>query len=137
MQNDVERIFAAMSDVRPPDGLVEGIIRRIETEKMKRRAGWHIVIFSAVSSLSAIGAYITWQSAGAELANSGFAQYVSLITTDASALFSYWDSFFYAAAESFPVASAAAFLAFIVMFITSFKHLFRDARAVFARQLTA
>ena len=137
MERDVELIFASLGENEPSHNLVDGIMRRIEAENMKRRAIWHIAIFSNVSLISAVVSLVSWRSAGAELANSGFSQYASLILTDASALASCWDSFLYAAAESFPVASAAALLASVVMFIASSRHLFRDARAILAHQLTA
>jgi len=137
MQNDMERLFAAIGDSPVPDSLTEGIMRRLEIEKNRQRASWHVALFSVVSFLSGIGAVFAWQAAGAQMANSGFSQYAGLILTDAASLMAHWDSFLFAAAESFPVASAAALLASIVMFAASSRHLFRDARAIFTRHLIA
>lgn len=136
MRQDFDRLFAALEREEPPANLAQKILSRVDAEISRRRAIWHSILLTAVSAISAVAAVFAWQTAGSELVSSGFTEFASLVFSDASTLAANWSSFLYAAAESFPVASVAALLASVGMFLASSRHLFRDARFVFTHRLT-
>ncbi len=115
-----------------PEGLFDRIIYRIREERrllsFKRRLAFYLIgaIGSFVAFIPVFGAMRT------ELAQSGLAQFISLIFSDTRAVLAFWVVFALSILESLPALSIAAVLATLFIFLYSLKLLARDILAVFA-----
>ncbi len=113
-----------------PEGLFDRIICRIREERrllvFKRRLAFYSVgaIGSLIAFIPAFGAMWT------ELAQSGLAQFISLIFSDTGAVFAFWDVFVLSILESLPALSIAVVFATLFIFLGSLKLLARDILAV-------
>lgn len=84
--------------------------RRVERERRAAYIG--MALSAAVASVAGAGY-------GGELVRSDFWSIVSLVFSDASSIASYWDSFIYSLAETFPAAAVAAFVLPVFVFLVS------------------
>ncbi len=115
-----------------PEGLFDRIICRIREERrllvFKRRLAFYSVgaIGSLIAFIPAFGAMWT------ELAQSGLAQFISLIFSDTRAVLAFWDVFTLSILESLPAFSIAVVFATLFIFLSSLKLLARDILAVLA-----
>jgi hypothetical protein len=111
-----------------PEGLFEKVILRIQKEKkfliIKRR----LALFSLILVFSLIGLIPSFYFLRSGFTQSGFGQFVSLIFSDSSVVFTHLSSFIFALLESFPVLALAAFLAVILTLLQSLRFLSQDLK---------
>lgn len=130
MRKDVENLFKLAATPLPPDDLADRIIGRIAVERRRATLLRRIAFFSvgAVASMSAfVPAVLALRTAVAE---SGFAQYLSLLFSDGGAVAAAWQDFAYALMESLPAAASAACLSALMLLIASLTFLSRDVRSL-------
>ncbi len=115
-----------------PEGILDRIMARIREERrllvFKRRLMLYSIgaIGSFIALVPAFGAMWT------ELAQSGLAQFISLIFSDTGAVLAFWDVFVLSILESLPAFSIVVVLATLFVFLGSLKLLARDILAVLA-----
>jgi hypothetical protein len=131
-RDNYETLFSLLGRREPPVGLSDAVLERIEVRR-RRAARMRISLFGIVG-LAAVAAFVpAWRELSAELAQSGFTQFLSLLFSDASALFTYWQDFALSLMESFPAAGAAAVSASVLVFLLSVRFFAGDARVAFRR----
>lgn len=118
------------SDIRTkaPAGLAERVVGAISRHERTRAAAmfWASIATGASSALAGVGAF---QYAAAQLAQSGFASYLSLVGTDFDAVAAHWQEFALSLGESLPILALIAVAAAIAVFLGSIR-VFVDARAM-------
>jgi len=114
-----------------PPGLYERVISRIRMEQRLLSLKRRLVIFSAILLGSTISFYFAFESAKSTILDSGFAEFASLIFTDAAGLANYWQNFVSTLLEALPVMSIVACLVTILVFLESLKLFVRDAKIFF------
>ncbi len=134
MLNDFQKLFGHLQAPEPRPELLGFIIQRISAERLyaaKRR----LVIFSLGMIGSLAGVIPAFMSMRTHMAQSGFAEFFSLLFFDAGSLVAYWQSFALTLLESLPAVSIAAFLATIFVFISSLRFVTRDIKILFSRSI--
>ncbi|MFA6354440.1 MAG: hypothetical protein WCX12_02030 [Candidatus Paceibacterota bacterium] len=133
MRGDYERLFGQIDHLEPPDGLLDKIILRINTERRRRTIRFRIGLFG-VLAVTAVAAFIpAWQELQSEMAGSGFSQFFSLIFSDTQVVLTYWREFILSLIESMPILGITVVLGLVLVFLASVKFLVRDFSAVFSR----
>lgn len=116
-------------NIEPPKGLLEKIMKRIHREErllVLRR----IIIFSAML-IGSVAAFVpSFKTLSADLSQSGFLRFFSLIFSDFSSIRMYWQSFTMILLETLPVVSVVIFLAVLLAFLESIKHLTKDVKTI-------
>ncbi len=115
-----------------PEGLLDKILARIKREETLLALKKRLVIFS-VSAIGSLIAFIpAFRLMQAELSQSGFTQFFSLIFSDTDVVLNVWTSFVFSILESLPALSIIALLTAIFIFLISLKFLAKDINAIFA-----
>lgn len=117
--------------IEPPAGLLDRILSRIALERRLQRAKHRLVVFSIALLISIISFLPAFKLAQTSLRESGFSQFLSLLTTDWSIIMVYWQSFIFSLLESLPVISLAIFVAVIYIFALSLKFLTQDLKNIY------
>lgn len=136
MREDYEELFTDIDQKEPPPGLLELIMLRIGEER-RRAARIRIMCLGAVSLIALFSLVPAWQGFYAELAQSGFTQFMSLLFSDAGVVASYWQEFVMSLAESFPMFGLFAVLASVFALLLPLRFLARDMSAIFHRSKIA
>lgn len=105
-----------------PKGLREAVLRRIgEAELLRsRRRAWAFGVANILSAVALVPAFAwLWRDA----VNSGFAQSLSLVWSDASSLSAYWRDFAALLVETLPYVSLIAALAASFAFLATLRSL--------------
>lgn len=122
--------------VEPPAGLFNKVMGRIEREErllsLKRRIFAFSVGLASCLSVSAYSFNLAQDTFGA----SGFKEYFSLIFSDTTLVFNYWQSFFMSLLESFPAMEAAFFLGAALGVLQLFKILIKEIKNIRILQAT-
>ena len=117
--------FINNKDSWSPDreaALCEAVMERIARRRVSQKR-WSIVTYSGLF-LAAIGLLVpAWQYALERAAASGFADYLSLLTSDGFQLLGSWHALLLSLAESAPVLGLVAVLATAVAAIYSVRQL--------------
>lgn len=115
--------------VNPPAGLLEKILKHIHREErilVLRK----IIVFSVLFAGSLIGLIPSFRILSADLSQSGFFSFFSLIFSDFSAVMGYWQNFGMILLESLPAVSLALFLAILITFLQSLKSLTKNIKNI-------
>ena len=132
MHNDYEKLLSHIDRREPPLGLLGRIMLWIDGER-RRRARIRVACFGTLS-LAAIFTLVTAsQELYAELTQSGFPQFISLLFSDTGILAAYWKEFAFSLAESFPIFAASMVLASVFVLLFSLRFLARDTDTMFRR----
>jgi len=111
-----------------PAGLFDRVMTRIYKEQRLLSLKRRLVIFAVVLMSSLVGFGFALQAAKTAILESGFAEFASLIFTDATALTNYWQNFGLTLLEALPVMSIVACLVAILVFLEALKFFVRDAK---------
>ena len=121
-------------DIPEPSGvLLDKIMDGIRKEKKLRDTKRRVVLFSIGLALSLSAIAPSYELFLGQAAQTGFADFVSLIWSDYSVLADYWATFLMALLESFPVGESVMFLAAVFFVLGFFKFLARDAKILFGQ----
>ncbi|MGD0577283.1 MAG: hypothetical protein ABSA74_04365 [Candidatus Staskawiczbacteria bacterium] len=115
--------------LEPPIGLYEKIIKNIH-RKQRLLILRRVILFSATLAISVIGFFPAMSMLLSDSNQSGFLQFFSLIFSDSSSVATYWQSFTMTLLETLPVLSLALFLAVLLTFLESIKHLTKDVKTI-------
>lgn len=116
--------------VEPPSGLFEKIVNRIHKEQRLLTIRRRIAIFSVGLGGSLVAFIPVFKMLSAELAESGFIQFLSLLFSDFSIVVRYWQSFVPTLLETLPVISLIVFLTIIFVFLESLKFLIKNTKSL-------
>lgn len=131
MNQNYEKLFTCIKPQDPPAWLFSAIMARIQKEELLLSIRKRFVLFSAVVLVS-IGAFIpTINAFRVEFAQSGFSQFFPLVFSDMGAVIANWQDFCLVLLESLPATSLIAFLAILLVFCWSLKHLFQAIKIIF------
>jgi len=132
IRKDYEKLFIRLEPLQAPEELFGKIMERIHRQERLAALRKRLIIFS-IGLIASLAAFIpALRLMQQSLAESGFAQFFSLIFSDFGIVLTYWQNFALTLLESLPVLSVAAFLATIFIFLESLKFLVRDTKAIFA-----
>lgn len=130
MQNNVEQLLRTLEAPDPRPQLFDVVMKRITMEGV-RAAKRRLVIFSVgcVGSFAAVlPAFMMMRT---NMAQSGFAEFFSLLFSDMGSVALYWQNFTLTLLESLPAVSIAAFLATLFVFFGSLRFLTRDIKLLY------
>lgn len=123
-------IYMSIKYVEPPSGLFERIVNRIHKEQRLLTIRRRIAIFSVGLSGSSVVFIPVFKMLSAELAESGFIQFLSLLFSDFSIVARYWQSFVLTLLETLPAISLIVFLTIIFVFLESLKFLIKNTKSL-------
>ncbi len=133
MRKEHEKIFITELQRKAPAGLLGRILLRIKDERDWRSARVRVAFFGTIA-LAALGGLIpAWRELHTELSQSGFAQFVLLLFSDAGFVAAYWREFGLSLAESLPILGISAILGSAFAFLLSARFLTRDLEKIFQR----
>jgi len=126
-----------MNTLKPPDGLFESIVNRIHEERRILVLRRRIILFCLGFVVSAAAFIPAWKWLAADLSNSGFLQFFSLLFSDFKIVATYWQNFLMSLLETVPAMSLAVFLAAVFVFLESLNFLAKNIKFIFSsKQLT-
>lgn len=120
MDNNIGNPFKAIGELKSPDLLSSKILFRINHEQRKR-AKFRLIITRTVGSLSFFAFFPILINLVAQLQNSGFWNYLSLLFTDTSTVAIYWKQFSLSLIEATPMFSLTLILLSLLGLFVSFK----------------
>lgn len=131
MHKDYKKLFTHLEPMEPPVGLFNRVMNRIREEKqliiLKRR----IMIFS-VGLLASVAMFIpVFRWVQADLTQSGFLQFFSLVFSDFKIVITYWQNFSMSLLETVPAVSLAILFATVFAFLELLKFWTRDIKLIF------
>jgi len=118
MSQNLQKIL--VSSCTAPAGLEKRIMIRVE-KAVQRRANERIATGSAVSVFFAVILVAVGREMSAEIAASGFGQYLSLVFSNSGAILSNWQDFGWTVIESAPITGLALCLGMTGMFIAALR----------------
>lgn len=128
MRKDLEKLFGILKAPEPQPHLFNKVMKRIAREERLSavRHAFGNLVFFAVSFVGSVSVLLpTFRMLRADVAQSGFFEFFSLMFSDLGSVADYWQSFGLALLESLPAASIALFLASVFVLLGSFKFLAR------------
>jgi len=117
------------TDMQPPRGLLEKILKRIHREE-RLLVFRRIIIFSTILIGSLLGFVPSIKILLSDFNQSGFLNFSSLIFSDFSLMTKYWQSFAMILLETLPAVSLALFLAVLLIFLGSVKFLIKNIKII-------
>ena len=133
MQKDYNTILKRLERVDVPDQLSGRILARIDSlERRAVRLRLGLFSFSALSSFIAM--ILSLQYSWSGLAQSGFPQYLSLITSDGTIALTYWKEFALTLIESLPLQNITILLFTLFALLYSLKFAVYYLRIAFIHQ---
>jgi hypothetical protein len=127
MADDLQKLFSLNKMVTPPAELLGKIITKINIEKQARFKRM-LVLRSLFFIFSVILLIWGGQWFIADIAESGFSHFLTLLFSDGKILLAYWQTFIMVLLESLPVSSLLVILAAILAILQSLKFLTRDLK---------
>ncbi|MCX6723991.1 MAG: hypothetical protein NT155_02315 [Candidatus Staskawiczbacteria bacterium] len=124
------------SNIEPPIGLLEKILKRIHREErilVIRR----VIIFSILLIGSLLGFIPSLRMLVSDFNQSGFSSFFSLVFSDFSLVSAYWKNFMIILLETLPAASLALFLAVLLIILESIKLIAKDVKIIKSHHLMA
>ena len=113
----------------PTEELLRKVMCRIEREE-KALVIRRIVLFSFTLIISIFGFLPAFQALSANLSNSGFIHFFSLMFSDFSTVSLYWRNFIMILLETLPAISITAFLIVLLVFLQSLRLLLRNIKII-------
>ena len=118
--------------IEPPKELFAKVMKRIHKEERFLAIKRRVAFFSFIMACSAVFFIPAVKMVQAELSESEFAQFFSLLFSDFGIMMASWQSFSLALLESLPVTSIAVFSAVLFAFFGSLRFLTRDIKTIIA-----
>ena len=114
----MERKNQLFNILEPNINVKNSIIGKIKKEEMKRTI--YKIVFSSVVSLTSISiAIISIINVVKDAYQSGLSEYLSLLVSDTSLVFSFWQSYILSVTESLPIIPITIVLASVLIFVWS------------------
>jgi len=137
MRKDYEKLFSRLETPPAPAGLFEKVMLAIRKEEKLAILKYRLFAFS-FGLLGSIAVFIpAFRAFKAGLAESGFLEFLSLLSSDTQTVLNYWQSFSLSLLEALPVISLAILLASALTFLESLKMLAKNMKPlVFHQTLT-
>ncbi|HRZ30532.1 MAG TPA: hypothetical protein P5274_02615 [Candidatus Paceibacterota bacterium] len=110
-----------------PAGLEQNVLLRLDREQ-KKRAKIQLIIFGLVDLMTLAGLVVSIVFLSNLFAQSGFFQYLFLIFSDGSLLFSFGQELLMSLIESLPIWGAIIFFSFIIILVWSLAKTISQAR---------
>jgi len=107
-----------MDKIQPPKNLRKNILLGIVKTEV-RRAKIYLAITLTVLPISLVGAFWTGQYLVRSFYESGFYEYLSLLSSGDGIVLAYWKELLYSLAETVPIVNMIAFLITIAFLIWS------------------
>lgn len=120
MRKDYEKLFKNLDYIEPPQFLLGDILAQIEFRKRKA-ARLRLALFGSFVLASLIALFPAIQYFIAEISQSGFYQYLSLLFSDWNLAIAYWNDLLMSLAEALPVLAIASVLSAIFVFLSSLR----------------
>lgn len=117
---------------KPSAGLLGKIMQRIEHERCLQIMRWKAALFGLLSALSLASLAPALSAFKSDLAQSGFAEFLSLAVLDTGTVLASWQNFGLALLESLPAISIIGLLAVTLMLLLSLKFLSQNTKSLFA-----
>lgn len=134
MNENYEKLFSRLETLEPPIGLSDKIMVSIR-EKRTSALKYRLYVFS-FGLLASIAVFIpALQAFKAGLAESGFMEFLSLLSSDTRLVLNYWQSFSLSLLEALPALSLTIALAAVLTFFESLKSLIKNAKPLFRHQI--
>lgn len=132
------QILSHLQPVQASPYLFEKIMTRIQLEQQKALASVkRRFIFFSFLAATTIGLFFpVWAQFQDEMSQTGFSQFISLLSSDLNSLANTWQEFALSLLESFPFFSLTLLLSVLFLLLSSFKFLARDIKNVFASSST-
>ncbi len=123
MNDNYQKLFRIQHSETPSDLLKQRIVREIA--RLEQRAlSLRRIVFGSTIAVSLLGLYPSLSYALSELAQSSFAQYLSLLASDGDIALANMNEFFYSLAESFPIVGATLVLSCFLVFFIALDRMF-------------
>ena len=119
MPKNIIEPFFGLQSTEPPHGLADKIIGRLHQERRLMIIKQRIIIWGITTASSVLVLIPTFRMLQANLADSGFLQFFSLLFSDSKIILSYWDTFAWSLLEALPVMSLVLFLVILGIFLKS------------------
>ncbi|MFA5188789.1 MAG: hypothetical protein WC460_05495 [Patescibacteria group bacterium] len=130
MTKDLEKLFTYYNAPEPPNDLFGKIMERIGQEKKLQMLKRRIFILAA----SLFGALILFipalKAVISGFVESGFAQYFSLLFSDAGIVLTYWQNYALSLLETLPVVNLILLLATILAILELLKLLVKNLKNI-------
>jgi len=131
MREDYEKLFSYLKAPEPSDGLFSDILSRIKRERQIIILRKRLVLFSIGMIGSVIAFFPAFSAVWADLSQSGFASFMSLIFSDSAEVLVLWQDFMFFVLEAIPVLGITMLLAALFVFLGSAKLFMKDFKIVF------
>lgn len=132
--NKIIKNLKEFKPIEPSDELFGKIVKRLNREQNFFVLKLRLAIFSVCLILSSIAFVPVFKMLGADLSQSGFTKFLSLLFSDFEIIKNYWQSFVFVLLETLPIASLIIFLGIIFMFFESAYILVSDLKIYMTRQ---
>lgn len=120
MHNNYRALFSQLNPLEPSDALLSAVLSEIKMRET-RRTRIRSILSAGFFVLGLIAVVPAWRELNAELTQSGFFHFASLLFSDAETLLTYWKDFAGSLAESFPAFGMSAVLGSILALFVSLK----------------
>lgn len=131
MRKDYEKLFSFIDAPEPAPGLFGRVMGAIETEQRRLFLRRRLTLFSGGLLVSLIILLPSWQVVQTGLVESGFAEFISLLFSDSSLVFAYWQTFVFTLAESLPVMALAMLFGALFVFLGSLTLLIKNINTMY------
>jgi len=120
VRKDFEKLFKNLNRLEPPQFLMGNILAAIEIKK-RRAARLRLALFGSFALASLTALIPAVQYFIAEISQSGFYQYFSLLFSDWNLVITYWNDFVLSLAEALPVLAITSVLSAVFVFLGSLR----------------
>jgi hypothetical protein len=126
----MNRERAKITIPEPPEYLFDEIMGRIQRERQILILKRQLTFFGLVMAVSGVAFIPAIKMLEAEISQSGFLQFLSLIFSDLNSTIFNWQSFILAILESFPIENVVLLLSLSIVFLWSFKFFMRNIKVI-------
>lgn len=130
MHKQPDKIPEKFMMLKPPAGLLDKVMQRIDEEKSIASLKKRLALFSIFLAISAAVSFPLWQTLRVELIQSGFSQYLTLLIYDSRAVAAYWQDFSLTLLETLPAVTLTGALFVIFVILASLRMVVRDGQTL-------
>ncbi|MDD5110663.1 MAG: hypothetical protein PHI63_05645 [Patescibacteria group bacterium] len=131
MNEQMPKIPDRIVAIEPPPALLGKVLRRIDREKVLYAAKKRLVVFGVLFSGSVVAGIPMISAFQAQLAQSGFVQYVALLFSDFQSIVAHWQDFGLTLLETLPAITLAGTLTVILTMLISLRAVIGSAQTFF------
>lgn len=126
MNKGCENFLGHFNCHNPPKDLLDRIFFRINKEQRKRVLRARIAAFGSLSIVAVFAMVFSLGELQAEISQSGFSYFISILFSDFWSISVYWKEFAISLIESMPIFGMAGVLGAIFLFLASLKVFAKD-----------